>query len=38
VKPEAPPPKRLKHARRKPVSNARRSRDLRWKQFSSART
>jgi len=32
VKPEAPPPKRLKPARREPVSNARRSQDRRWKQ------
>ena len=38
VKPEAPPPKELKPARRAPVSNARRSRDRRWKQLSSVRT
>lgn len=31
MKPQAPPPKRLKPARREPASNARRSRGRRWK-------
>jgi hypothetical protein len=35
VKPQAPPPEDLKRARRQPKSKAGRSRDRRWKRWSS---